>query len=71
MTKFLLRILYTENENIQKFVDYLCLYLVDELRLKLLLFMLWDIDNYVGNKDINRISYIFYRFWVRGFYENE
>jgi hypothetical protein len=46
--------LYTEN--IQKFVDYL--YLVDELRLKLLLFMLWDIDNYVGNKDINCISYI-------------
>ena len=41
-------------ENIQKIWDYL--YEVDLLRFNLLLFILWDIDDYIGNK--NRISYM-------------
>lgn len=36
-------------------LDYL--YNIDILRLKLLLFMLWDIDNYIGDININRLTY--------------
>jgi len=40
--------------DIKKDLDYL--YMVNVLRLKLLLFMLWDIDNYTENKNWNYIG---------------
>jgi len=52
-------------EDIQRDLDYF--YNVDSLRFKLLLFMIWDIDNYIGNNNKNSItfnlsenSYIYY-----------
>jgi hypothetical protein len=42
-------------EDIQEDLDYL--YQVNFLRFKLLLFMVWDIDNYIGNKNWNYITY--------------
>jgi len=44
-------------ENIQKDLDFLYDFFL--LRLKLILFMIWDIDNYIGNKNINYIRYVF------------
>jgi hypothetical protein len=42
--------------NLQKNIDYL--YNVDFLRLKLLLFIIWDIDDYINNNNFNHITYI-------------
>lgn len=45
------------SENIKEDINFL--YEIEYERLKLLLFMVWDIDNYIDNKNWNYITYVY------------